>query len=88
MDIDEGADIVMVKPAMPCLDIIKAVKEEFKMPTAAYQVSGEYSMLRAGIDAGYLTTDSIYESLLSIKRAGADHNYPLHTRLFAVKILS
>ena len=72
MDIEEGADIVMVKPAMPCLDIIKAVKDEFKMPTAAYQVSGEYSMLRAGIDAGYLTTDSIYESLLSIKRAGAD----------------
>lgn len=72
MDIDEGADIVMVKPAMPCLDIIKTVKEEFKMPTAAYQVSGEYSMLRAGIDAGYLTSDSIYESLLSIKRAGAD----------------
>lgn len=72
MDIGEGADIVMVKPAMPCLDIIKIVKDEFKMPTAAYQVSGEYSMLKAGIAAGYLTTDSIYESLLSIKRAGAD----------------
>lgn len=72
MDIKEGADIVMIKPAMAYLDIIKAVKDEFKMPTAAYQVSGEYSMLRAGIDAGYLTTDSIYESLLSIKRAGAD----------------
>jgi porphobilinogen synthase len=72
MDIEEGADIVMVKPAMPCLDIIKIVKDEFKMPTAAYQVSGEYSMLKAGIAAGYLTTDSIYESLLSIKRAGAD----------------
>jgi porphobilinogen synthase len=72
MDIEEGADIVMVKPAMPCLDIIKRVKDEFKMPTAAYQVSGEYSMLKAGIAAGYLTTDSIYESLLSIKRSGAD----------------
>ena len=72
MDIEEGADIVMVKPAMPCLDIIKMVKDEFKMPTAAYQVSGEYSMLRAGIAAGYLTSDSIYESLLSIKRSGAD----------------
>jgi porphobilinogen synthase len=72
MDIEEGADIVMVKPAMPCLDIIKMVKDEFKMPTAAYQVSGEYSMLKAGIAAGYLTTDSIYESLLSIKRSGAD----------------
>ena len=72
LDIVEGADIVMVKPAMPCLDIIKAVKDEFQMPTAAYQVSGEYSMLKAGIDAGYLTKESIYESLLSIKRAGAD----------------
>jgi porphobilinogen synthase len=72
MDIEEGADIIMVKPAMPCLDIIKIVKDEFKMPTAAYQVSGEYSMLKAGIAAGYLTSDSIYESLLSIKRAGAD----------------
>jgi porphobilinogen synthase len=72
LDILEGADIVMVKPAMPCLDIIKAVKDEYKMPTAAYQVSGEYSMLKAGIDAGYLTSESIYESLLSIKRAGAD----------------
>ena len=72
MDIDEGADIIMVKPAMPYLDIIKMVKDEFKMPVAAYQVSGEYSMLRAGIDSGYLTSDSIYESLMSIKRAGAD----------------
>jgi porphobilinogen synthase len=57
---------------MPCLDIIKAVKDGFEMPTAAYQVSGEYSMLMAGIENGYLTNDSIYESLLSIKRAGAD----------------
>jgi porphobilinogen synthase len=72
MDIEEGADIIMVKPAMPYLDIIKLVKDEFKMPTAAYQVSGEYSMLKAGIDAGFITSDSIYESLLSIKRAGAD----------------
>lgn len=72
LDIEEGADVVMVKPAMPYLDVLKAVKDEFKMPTAAYQVSGEYSMLKAGIDAGYITGDSIYESLLSIKRAGAD----------------
>jgi len=72
MDINEGADILIVKPAMPCLDIIKAVKDGFEMPTAAYQVSGEYSMLMAGIENGYLTKDSIYESLLSIKRAGAD----------------
>ncbi len=72
LDLMEGADIVMVKPAMPYLDVIKAVKDEFKVPTAAYQVSGEYSMLKAGIEAGYLTEDVIYESLTSIKRAGAD----------------
>lgn len=72
LDLDEGADIIMVKPAMTYLDVIQRVKEEFRMPTAAYQVSGEYSMLRAGIEAQYLTNEAIYESLLSIKRAGAD----------------
>lgn len=72
LDIKEGADIIMVKPALPYLDIIKEVKNNFKLPTAAYQVSGEYSMLMAGIQAGYLTDESIYESLISIKRAGAD----------------
>ncbi|PKL71826.1 MAG: porphobilinogen synthase, partial [Methanobacteriales archaeon HGW-Methanobacteriales-2] len=72
LDLKEGADIIMIKPAMAYLDVIRAVKEEFRMPTAAYQVSGEYSMLRAGIEAEYLTTEAIYESLLSIKRAGAD----------------
>ena len=71
LDLEEGADIVIVKPAMAYLDVIHRVKEAFQVPTAAYQVSGEYSMLKAGIDAGYLTEDS-YESLLSIKRAGAD----------------
>ena len=60
------------KPGAEHAASLKAVKDEFKMPTAAYQVSGEYSMLKAGIDAGYITGDSIYESLLSIKRAGAD----------------
>jgi porphobilinogen synthase len=72
LDIKEGADIIMVKPALPYLDVIKEVKNEFKVPIAAYQVSGEYSMLIAGINAGYLTEDSIYESLISIKRGGAD----------------
>lgn len=72
LDLKEGADIIMVKPAIAYLDVINRVKDEFNVPTAAYQVSGEYSMLKAGIDAGYLTEDSIYESLLSIKRAGAD----------------
>lgn len=71
-DINEGSDIIMVKPALPYLDVIKAVKDRFKIPTAAYQVSGEYSMLKAGIEAGYITEESIYESLISIKRSGAD----------------
>jgi porphobilinogen synthase len=72
LDLMEGADILMVKPALAYLDIIKTVKDEFNVPTAAYNVSGEYSMLKAGIEAGYLTEDAIFESILSIKRAGAD----------------
>ena len=72
LDVTEGADMIIVKPAMPYMDIIREVKDEFKMPTVAYQVSGEYSMIMAGIENGYLTQDSIYESLLSIKRSGAD----------------
>ena len=72
LDIREGADIVMVKPGMPYLDVIKAVKDEFKIPTFAYQVSGEYSMLKNAVDSGLLSNDVIKESLLSFKRAGAD----------------
>ena len=72
LDIREGADIVMIKPGMPYLDIIKAVKDEFKIPTFAYQVSGEYSMLKNAVDSGLLSNDVIKESLLSFKRAGAD----------------
>ena len=72
LDIREGADIVMVKPGMPYLDVIKAVKDEFKVPTFAYQVSGEYSMLKNAVDSGLLNNDVIKESLLSFKRAGAD----------------
>ncbi len=72
LDIREGADIVMVKPGMPYLDVIKAIKDEFKVPTFAYQVSGEYSMLKNSIDSGLLNNDVIKESLLSFKRAGAD----------------
>jgi porphobilinogen synthase len=72
LDIKEGADIIMVKPALPYLDVIKEIKNKFKVPTAAYQVSGEYSMLMAGINTGYLTEESILESLISMKRAGAD----------------
>ena len=72
MDINEGADIVMVKPAMPYLDVIHAIKQEFKIPTFAYQVSGEYSMLKLAIEKGWLHEDVMLESLLSIKRSGAD----------------
>ena len=72
MDINEGADIVMVKPGMPYLDIISKVKETFKVPTFAYQVSGEYSMLKLAIDKGWLESDVMLESLISFKRAGAD----------------
>jgi len=72
LDMVEGADVLMVKPALAYLDIIKSLKEEFDLPIAAYNVSGEYAMLKAGIDAGYLTEDVIIESLISIKRAGAD----------------
>ena len=72
LDIVEGSDIIMVKPAIAYLDIIKLIKDTFNMPTAAYQVSGEYSMIKAGIQSGYLTDDVIFESLTSIKRAGAD----------------
>tara|TARA_B100000287_G_scaffold292077_1_gene275396 strand:+ start:873 stop:1871 length:999 start_codon:yes stop_codon:yes gene_type:complete len=72
MDINEGADIVMVKPAMPYLDIIHLIKEEFKIPTFAYQVSGEYSMLKLAIKEGWLDQKVMLESLVSIKRAGAD----------------
>ncbi len=72
LDIAEGADMVMIKPGMPYLDIVRRVKDRFKIPTVVYQVSGEYSMLRAAIDNGWLEEKAIYESLLSIKRAGAN----------------
>ena len=72
MDINEGADIVMVKPALAYLDIIHLVKETFKVPTFAYQVSGEFTMLKYAINQEWLDNDVMLESLLSIKRAGAD----------------
>jgi porphobilinogen synthase len=71
-DIREGADIVMVKPAMPSLDIIRRVKDKFQMPTAAYQVSGEYSMIKAAAKNGWIDEDrAVLETLTAIKRAGA-----------------
>jgi len=73
LDIDEGADIVMVKPAMPCLDIIREARDNFDLPIAAYQVSGEYSMIHAAAQNGWLDLETVMmESLISIKRAGAD----------------
>jgi porphobilinogen synthase len=73
LDLDEGADMVMVKPGMPYLDIIRRVKDEFGAPTFAYQVSGEYSMIMAGSQNGWIDGDkAMMESLIAFKRAGAD----------------
>ena len=73
LDIEEGADIIMVKPAMPYLDVISAARERTHLPIAAYQVSGEYSMIKAAAQAGWLDENrAMLESLLSIKRAGAE----------------
>ena len=72
LDIKEGADMVMVKPGMPYLDIIKTVKDNFKIPVLAYQVSGEYSLLSNSIKKGLIDKNSVLESLISFKRAGAN----------------
>jgi porphobilinogen synthase len=71
-DLDEGADMVMVKPGMPYLDIVRRVKDEFGVPTFVYQVSGEYAMLAGAVERGWLDRRVIAESLLGFKRAGAD----------------
>ncbi|AWZ49571.1 porphobilinogen synthase [Clostridiaceae bacterium 14S0207] len=72
LDIEEGADIVMVKPALAYLDVIREVKNNYNMPIAAYNVSGEYSMIKLAVENGLLNESAIMESLISIKRAGAD----------------
>jgi porphobilinogen synthase len=73
LDIAEGADMVMVKPGMPYLDVVRRVKDEFKVPTFAYQVSGEYAMLQAAFQNGWLDPDKIIlETMMAFKRAGAD----------------
>ena len=73
LDVAEGADLLMVKPAGPCLDIVRRAKEEFGAPLAAYQVSGEYAMIKAAAARGMLDeTRAMWESLYSIRRAGAD----------------
>ena len=72
LDIKEGADMVMVKPGMPYLDIIKSIKDKFKIPVFAYQVSGEYSLLSNAIQKKIISSDAIFESLIAFKRAGAN----------------
>ena len=73
LDLEEGADMVMVKPGLPYLDIIRRVKDTFAVPTFAYQVSGEYAMLKAAVNSGWLDNDKVvFESLIAFKRAGAD----------------
>ena len=72
LDVKEGADIVMVKPGMPYLDIIKTVKDNFKIPIFSYQVSGEFSLIKNGINNGIINQDAIFESLVSLKRAGSN----------------
>ena len=72
LDIKEGADMVIVKPGMPYLDIIRSVKDNFKIPVIAYQVSGEYSLIKNGIQKKIIHEKSIIESLMSFKRAGAN----------------
>ena len=69
LDIKEGADMVMIKPGMPYLDIIKTVKNTYKIPVFAYQVSGEYSLIKLGIKNKLITEEAIFESLMAFKRA-------------------
>ena len=87
LDLAEGADMIMVKPAMPYLDIIQRVKSEFGVPTFAYQVSGEYAMLCAAFEKGWLDEDKIIlEALIGIKRAGADGILTYFAKTAAEKI--
>jgi len=86
LDIKEGADFVMVKPGMPYLDIIKLINENFKIPVFAYQVSGEYSLIMNGIKKGLINKDSIEESLMSFKRAGASGIVTYFAEYMAAKL--
>jgi porphobilinogen synthase len=81
LDVEEGADIVMVKPALPYLDLIRRIKERTGMPLAAYNVSGEYAMVKAAAGAGYLDERAVVlEALTSIRRAGADIVITYHAK--------
>jgi porphobilinogen synthase len=87
LDLAEGADMVMVKPGMPYLDIVRRVKDEFKVPTFAYQVSGEYAMIKAAAQNGWIDHDkSMMEAMLSFKRAGADGVLTYFAREIARKL--
>ena len=89
LDINEGADMVIVKPGMPYLDIIYRVKQEFKMPTYAYQVSGEYSMIKNAIEKGWFDEDRIiFESLIAFKRAGCNGIITYFAPYIAKKLLN
>ena len=81
LDMEEGADVVMVKPALPYLDVIRRVKDETRMPVAAYNVSGEYAMIKAAAAAGHLDERAaVLEALTGIRRAGADIVITYHAK--------
>ncbi|MBE7204355.1 MAG: porphobilinogen synthase, partial [Parafilimonas terrae] len=87
LDLDEGADSVMVKPGLPYLDIIRRVRDEFQVPTFAYQVSGEYAMIEAAARNGWLDGDrAMVEALLAFKRAGADGVLTYHAPRVAERL--
>lgn len=88
LDIQEGADMVMVKPGMPYLDIVRRAKDTFGVPTFAYQVSGEYAMLQAAIEHGWLNQDVVEESLLGFKRAGADGILTYFAKVVAERLVT
>jgi porphobilinogen synthase len=81
LDVAEGADALMVKPALAYLDVLRAVKENFGLPTAAYNVSGEYAMLKAAAERGWIDErQAVLETLISIRRAGADLILTYHAK--------
>jgi porphobilinogen synthase len=87
--VEEGADMIMVKPALPYLDIIRDVRESFDLPVAAYNVSGEYSMVKAAAANGWIDEDRVIaETLTSIKRAGADIILTYHAKEFVERRLN
>lgn len=86
LDMEEGADIIMVKPALSYLDIIRRIKDNFNVPVCAYSVSGEYAMIKNAVDKGILGEDAIMESIISIKRAGADMIITYFAKYLAEKL--